>query len=280
MAACVKLPGKTYDAVAPMIHSTAVIHPKAHIDPTARVGPYVVIDEHVWVGPECIIGPHVYLTGHTNIGAQNRFHAGCVIGDAPQDLKYKDEPTQLRIGDQNVFREHVTVHRSAALDGTTIIGSNNFLMQHSHVAHNVTLGDHIVLAGGTLLAGHVTVADRAFISGNCVLHQFVRVGTLALMQGGSAISKDLPPFTIGRDGNDICGLNIVGLRRAGFTAEQRIELKRLYHLLFRSGLKLSAASAAAREEFKSSSARLLLDFIASSKRGVCVDFGRKGEDEE
>ena len=263
-----------------MIHSTAVIHPKAQLDPTVKVGPYVVIDEHVRVGPECVIGPYVYLTGHTSVGAQNTFHAGCVIGDTPQDLKYKGEPTRLRIGDQNVFREHVTVHRSATLEEETIIGSHNFLMQHSHVAHNVTLGNHIVLAGGALLAGHATVGDRAFISGNGLVHQFVRVGTLALMQGGAAVSKDLPPYTVARGGNGICGLNVVGLRRAGFNASDRLELKRLYHALFRSGRKLSVAAAEARQEFTSAPARALLDFIVSSKRGVCADTGMKGADEE
>jgi len=263
-----------------MIQPTAVIHPKAQLDPTVKVGPYVVVDEHVIVGPRCVIGPHVYLTGHTSIGAENTFHAGCVIGDTPQDLKYKDEPTRLRIDDQNVFREHVTVHRSANLGEETIIGSNNFLMQHSHVAHNVTMGNHIVLAGGALLAGHVTVADRAFISGNCLVHQFVRVGTLALMQGGSAISKDLPPYTVARSDNGMCGLNIVGLRRAGFSAEQRIELKRLYHLLFRSGRKLRSALSAAQQEFTSEAARTLLEFLGSTKRGVCTDTGVKGADEE
>ena len=124
------------------------------------------------------------------------FHAGSVIGDAPQDLKYQDEPTRLRIGDRNVFREHVTVHRSNSLDTETVIGSDNFLMVNAHVGHNCMLGNHVIMANGVLLAGHVEVGDRAFISGNCLVHQFCRIGTLALMQGGAAISQDLPPFTV------------------------------------------------------------------------------------
>jgi len=264
-----------------MIHSTAVIHPKAQIDSTVQVGPYVVIDEAVSVGPHCVIGPHVHLTGHTTIGAHNHFHAGCVIGDAPQDLKYKDEPTRLRIGDHNVFREHVTANRANKLEEDTVLGSHNFLMANSHVGHNSVLGNHVILANGALLGGHVTVADRAFLSGNCLVHQFVRVGTLALMQGGSAISKDLPPFCVARGGNGICGLNVVGLRRAGFTGEQRLELKRLYHLLFRSRLKLSEAVARGRKESTGEAARLLLDFVASTKRGLCADTGsRDGESNE
>lgn len=244
------------------------------MDPTVEVGPYAVIDEGVEIGPQCAIGPHVYLTGLTTIGAHNRFFAGCVIGEAPQDLKYKGEPTGLRIGDDNVFREHVTVHRSNLPAEATLIGSHNFLMQHSHVAHNVVIGNSAILAGGALLAGHVRVDDRAFISGNCVVHQFVRIGTLALMQGGSAVSKDLPPFTVARGDNGICGLNTVGLRRAGFSPAERLELKQLYHALFRSGLNLRAAVAAAQTQFSSAPARLMLEFIAASKRGVCSDTSR------
>ena len=266
-----------------MIHSTAVIHPKAQLDPTVSVGPYVVIDEGVSVGPHCVVGPHVHLTGHTAIGAHNRFHTGCVIGDEPQDLKYKGEPTRLRIGDHNTFREHVTVNRSNKLEEDTVIGSHNLLMAHSHVGHNSVLGDHVILANGSMLGGHVTVGDRAFISGNCIVHQFIRVGPLALMQGGSALSKDLPPFSVARGYSGICGLNVVGLRRAGFTSEQRLELKRLYHLLFRSGRKFSVALAEAQGAFTSEPARVMIEFVSSSKRGLCSDRGlkkRQGRDDE
>jgi UDP-N-acetylglucosamine acyltransferase len=267
----------------PVIHPTAIIHPKARLDSSVRVGPYAVIDEGVAVGAGCIIGPHVYLTGLTSIGKGNHFFAGAVIGEAPQDLKYRGEPTRLRIGDENVFREHVTVHRSAKLDEDTVIGSRNFLMQHSHVAHNVVIGDNIILAGGALLAGHVVVQDRAFISGNCLVHQFVRIGAMSLMQGGAAISKDLPPYTLARGINSICGLNVVGLRRAGITAAERLDLKRLYRALFRDGLNLRAAISAASQEFKSGPAATMLEFVAEAKRGVCVDdssMGAEGRAEE
>jgi UDP-N-acetylglucosamine acyltransferase len=256
-----------------MIHPTAIIHPKAKVDPSVQVGPYAIIDEGVEVGPDCVVGPQVYLTGLTTIGAKNRFYVGCVIGEAPQDLKYHDEPTRLRIGDANVFREHVTVHRSNKPGEDTIIGSQNFLMATAHVAHNCRLGDQVIVANGVLLAGHVTLADRAFISGNCVIHQFVRVGTLAMMQGGSAISKDLPPYTVARGDNGICGLNTVGLRRAGLTPAERLELKQLYRALFREGRNLRVAVAGAREKFLSVPARVMLDFVGVSKRGVCRDTG-------
>jgi UDP-N-acetylglucosamine acyltransferase len=256
-----------------MIHPTAIVHPRAKLDTTVCVGPYAIVDEGVEIGPDCIIGPQVYLTGFTSIGAHNRFYAGCVIGEAPQDLKYHGEPTRLRIGDHNVFREHVTVHRSNHTEEDTIIGSHTFLMANCHVAHNCRLGDHVILANGALLAGHVTLGDRAFLSGNCIIHQFVRVGTLALMQGGSAISKDLPPYTVARGGNGICGLNTVGLRRAGLSPAERLELKELYRVLFREGRNLRAAADNARAKFTSAPAKVMLDFLAGSKRGVCRDMG-------
>ena len=225
----------------------------------------------------CQIGPHVYLTGRTQIGAGNSFFAGCVIGEAPQDLKYQGAPTRLRIGDHNVFREGVTIHRSNKTTEETLIGSNNFLMANCHVGHNCLVGDHVIMANGALLGGHVSLADRAFISGNCLVHQFVRVGTLALMQGGSAISKDLPPFTVARGDNGICGLNTVGLRRAGFSPAERLDLKQLYHALFRARVNLRVALEQARTRFSSAPAKTMLDFLAGSKRGVCADKTRVGE---
>ena len=264
-----------------VIHPTAIIHPKARLDSTVRVGPYAVIDEGVELGAHCVVGPHVYLTGLTTIGTHNLFHAGSVIGDAPQDLKYQDEPTRLRIGDHNVFRECATIHRSTKTDAETVVGSHNFFMATAHIGHNSHLGDHIIIANGTSLGGHVVVQDRAFISGSCLVHQFTRVGTLVIMQGGAGVSKDVPPFTVARGINGICGLNVVGLRRAGFTAEQRLEMKKLYHALFRSGKNIGEAVAEARKDFSSPGAKTMLEFIATAKRGVCADAGKnRGEREE
>jgi UDP-N-acetylglucosamine acyltransferase len=260
-----------------VIHPTAIIDSKARLDSSVEVGPYAVIDKGVEVGAECVIGPHVYLTGETIIGARNQFFAGCVIGEAPQDLKYRNEPTGVRIGEDNVFREHVTVHRSSKVQEHTTIGAHNFLMQHSHVAHNVVLGNYVILAGGALLAGYARIDDRAFISGNCLVHQFVRVGTLALMQGGAAISKDLPPFMVSHETNTLCGLNVVGMRRAGISAADRQELKQVYRALFREGRNLREAVVAARKRFSSEPAKAMLDFIASSKRGICFEAGTRKE---
>jgi UDP-N-acetylglucosamine acyltransferase len=262
-----------------MIHPTAIIHPLAKIGANVRIGPHAVVDANVELGADCVVGPHVYLTGVTRIGTANVFHAGSVIGDAPQDLKYQDEPTRLEIGDGNVFREHVTVHRSNKLAEATFIGSNNLFMAGAHVAHNCLVGNRVIFANGATLGGHVTVQDSAFLSGHCLVHQFCRVGTLAIMQGGSAISKDLPPFTVARGDNGICGLNTIGLRRAGFSAPERQELRQLYHLLFRSGKLFHSAIAEAENLCKSAGAKVLLDFVSAAKRGICADTGGHNLDE-
>ena len=263
-----------------MIHPTAIISPKARLGTNVRIGPGAVIDADVEVGADCVVGPHAYLTGVTKIGSGNQFHAGCVIGDAPQDLKYKDEPTRVIIGDNNVFREHVTVNRATKVEDATVVGSNNFIMANAHIAHNCVIGHHVIIANGALLAGHVTVQDRAFISGNCLIHQFARIGTLAIMQGGAGIGQDLPPFTIATGINTICGLNVIGLRRSGFNAADRLELKMLYRALFRSGKNLREAVAEAQKSFHSAGAKTVLEFLAAAKRGVCSDSGKQKEAEE
>jgi UDP-N-acetylglucosamine acyltransferase len=264
-----------------MIHHTAIIHPKAKLGEDVQVGPYSVIDGDVDLGPGCIIGPHVYITGVTKIGANNRFHAGAVIGDAPQDLKYKDIPTRLRIGDNNVFREHVTVHRSTKADEETTVGSNNFFMASSHIAHNCLVGNNVILANGVLLAGHVEVHDRVFISGNSVVHQFCRVGTLAMMQGGAAATQDVPPFAMVQNGlNILCGLNTIGLRRANISSAERTELRRLYKFLFRSGRNLQPALAEAKGKFSGPAVKMFLEFCATAKRGVMSEPGRYEDDDE
>jgi UDP-N-acetylglucosamine acyltransferase len=150
-------------------------------------------------------------------------------------------------------------------------------MANSHVGHNCVVGDHVIIANGALLGGHAVVQDRAFISGNCLIHQFCRVGMLAMMQGGSAISKDLPPFCVALEENQMCGLNVVGLRRAGLSPEQRLELKKIYHLLFRGGKNFRAALAEAKKSFSSAPAKVLLDFVSSAKRGICSDVGKASE---
>lgn len=274
------LTGKLCNLCAKMIHPTAIVHPQAKLHPTVEVGAYAVIDAGVELGANCVVGPHAYVTGLTKAGSGNKFHASSVIGGTPQDLKYKGEATRLIIGDNNTFREHVTVNCATTLEEDTVIGSNNLIMASAHIAHNCQLGNHIIMANSSMLGGHAHVADRALVSGGCLVHQFCRIGTLAIMQGGSAISKDLAPFTVARETNRLAGLNIIGLRRNGFSSAERIELKKLYHALFRSGRNMTEATAAARSEFTSPNAKLMIDFIVASKRGVCAAPGRASDDED
>lgn len=263
-----------------MIHPTAIVHPQAKLHSTVEVGPYAVIDAGVELGANCVVGPHAYITGLTKAGSGNKFHASSVIGGTPQDLKYKGEATGLVIGDNNTFREHVTVNCATTPEENTVIGSNNLIMASAHIGHNSVLCNHVIMANSSMLGGHAHIADRALLSGGCMVHQFCHVGTLAIMQGGSAISKDLAPFTVARGHNGICGLNIIGLRRNGYSAAERIELKNLYHALFRGNRTLTEAVAAARTEFTSQSAQVMLDFIAASKRGVCAAWGVSLSDED
>ena len=254
-----------------MIHPSAIIDPKAKLHESVTVGPHTVIDAGVTIGEGCEIGPHAHLTGETTLGKNNRIHAGAVIGDAPQDLKYNGEPTRLCIGDDNEIREHVTVHRSNSPDEDTVIGSDNFFMAASHVGHNAVVGDHNIFANGALVGGHAVIGDRVFLSGNCAVHQFVHIGSLAMMQGNAAVSQDLPPFTMVFGVNKLCGLNIVGLRRADVGTEERTELKTIYRRVFLDGAKASELL----KETVGDRARELLEFIDASKRGVCAHASRK-----
>ena len=257
------------------IHPSAIIDPAADVHETAVVGPYAVIDAGVTLGPDCTLAPHVHLTGQTTIGKGNQFHTGAVIGDAPQDVKYNGEPTRLRIGDDNIFREHVTIHRSNKPDEDTVIGSHNFFMANSHVGHNSLIGDHNIFANGALIGGHVQIADRAFLSGNSLVHQFVRIGTLALMQGGAAVSMDVPPYTIAAGKNELYGLNTIGLRRAGMSPGDRQELKSIYQRIFRGKETVTNALNELRAKVKGEPAKQLLEFIAASDRGVCGHASRR-----
>jgi len=260
-----------------MIHPTAVIHPQAKLASGVQVGPHAVIDAGVQLGPDCVVGPLVYLTGHTVAGARNKFHSGCVIGSIPQDLKYRGDRTRLRIGDDNTFREHVTVNCSTTVEGETVLGSHILMMAGSHVGHDCTVEDHVIMANCSALGGHVTVQARAILSACVVVHQFLRVGTLSMTQGGSALSQDLPPYVMAHFGlNLMCGLNSVGLRRAGIPAGERTELKQLYRMLFRSGRNLREVAAEARGRFTGARAQVMLDFVTTTKRGICRDLGSRG----
>ena len=253
------------------IHPSAIIDSKAEIHSSVEVGPYAVIDAQVVLGSGCWVGPHVHLTGDLMAGPNCQFHAGSVMGDAPQDGKYDGAPTRCRIGSGNVFREHVTVHRSNSMEEDTVIGNENYFMAHAHVGHNCRVGHKNIFANGALLGGHVVMEDEAFLSGHCAVHQFVRIGRLAMMQGHAGLSKDLPPYMMSTGINMVCGLNTVGLRRAGLSISERTELKRLYHHLFSANIPLSEAVIQGHELFSAASSQHVLDFIQGSTRGICKD---------
>lgn len=253
------------------IHPTAVINPKAEIDSSAEIGPYVVIDGPVKIGQGTRVMPHAYIAGWTEIGEYNEIHPGVILGDAPQDKAYKGEESYLTVGDNNVFREHVQVHRGTVAGSSTTIGNDNFFMANSHIAHNCQLASSIVLANGALLAGYVEVEKNVFISGNCVVHQFVRIGQYALMRGLSGTSRDVPPFSIVDWQHTIRGVNTVGLKRAGFDDRRIREIRHAFGVLFRKGRNLSLAIKEIEEVGRASKDVLaLLEFIKRSKRGVCL----------
>lgn len=252
------------------IHPTAVVSSKAEIAADAEIGPYVVIDGAVRVGSGTRILPHAYLTGWTEIGANNEIHAGAALGGAPQDKAYAGQETYLRIGDRNIIREHVQIHRGTAAGSATVIGDDNFLMANSHVGHNCRLGSNIILANGALLAGHVEVGNNVFISGNCVVHQFVRIGGYALMRGLSGTSRDVPPYALIDWQHTVRGVNVVGLQRAGFDEKRIRAIRNAFRVLFRKGRNLALAVREIEESNSTDTdVSVLLDFIKTSKRGVC-----------
>lgn len=254
------------------LHPSAVVDASAELGEGVEVGPFAVIEAGAVIGSGCVIGPHAVIHGAVRLGRDCRVHAGAVLGDTPQDLAFTPVPSTVAIGDRCVIREGVTIHRGTAEGSVTRTGADCYLMANSHLAHNVTLGNHVILANGVLLAGYVEVGDRAFLSGNTSVHQFVRIGRLAMLGGLSAISQDVPPFMTTEPGayNRLAGLNTVGLKRAGLPPETRTALKHAFKILFRSGMARSTAVA----ELRAGTApppevEEMLSFVEGSKRGVC-----------
>lgn len=260
----------------PLIHPTAVISPDARLADTVTVGPFAVVDGPVELGPGCTVGPHATLLGPILAGRDNEFAAGCAIGGNPQHLGYKGEPTRVRIGDANVFREGVTVHRAMPATGETVVGSRNLFMVNSHVAHDCRVGDDCTFANGAVIAGHVEVGDRALLSGNTAVHQFCRVGKLALLSGTTSISQDLPPFWIAQGlVNQVHGVNIVGMKRAGYATADVQAVRQAYRIIHLQGLTVSAAADRVEAELGESPAvRELIAFVRTAKRGICSGLDR------
>jgi UDP-N-acetylglucosamine acyltransferase len=252
------------------IHPTAIVGSRAELDSGVIVGPYCIIEDGVRVGARTRLHSHVVLLGNTSIGPDCVLHTGCVLGDFPQDHKYKGECSYLTVGARNIVREYVTLHRATGEGEATVIGDDNMIMAYSHIGHNCRIGSSITIANQVGLSGHVVVEDRVVLGGMVGIHQYVRVGTLAMVGGYSKVVQDVPPYMMA-DGrpSKVYDLNVVGLRRAGVPAATRSQLKHCVRLLFRSNYNLSQAIEAIENEIDESPEReYLLDFLRNEKFGT------------
>jgi UDP-N-acetylglucosamine acyltransferase len=253
-----------------MIHSTAIIHPGAQIGSNCDIGPYSIIGENVVLGNDCRLHSHVVIDGHTRLGVANEIFPFACIGLKTQDLKWKGGVTRTEIGDHNTFREYVTVH-SATSDGeATVVGSHNHILAYCHLAHNVTLGSHVIMSNVATLAGHVTVEDHAVVGGLAAVHQFCRIGKFAMIGGCSKVVQDVPPFMIA-DGNpaETRTINKVGMERHGVSEAAQSAMKHAYKILFREGLSISNALAKIEQDLLPlPEVAHLVQFVRASERGI------------
>jgi len=250
-----------------MIHPTAIVHENASVGKGTEIGPYAVIDENVVVGSDCRIDAHACIVGHTRVGDGTVVHTGAVLGDEPQDLHYEGERSFLEIGRNCVFREYVTVHRGSDKDSKTVLGDNVMIMALSHVGHNCTIGNNVIIANVSALGGHVRVEDRAFISASVGIHQFVRIGTMAMIGGFNRIVQDVPPYCLVQDAV-VHGPNTVGLRRAGVEPKARAAIKAAIKLFYFSGLNRMNATEKIREQYGGTpEVDHLIEFLSATERG-------------
>lgn len=258
------------DLPAGVIHTTAHVDPAAELGPGVSVGPYSIVEAGARIGAGTRIGTHVYVSGFTTVGVDCRIAHGAVLGSEPQDLKFAGEHTTLEIGDRTTIREYATLNRGTHDRKKTVVGNDCFLMSYVHVAHDCHLGDHVVLANSVNMAGHVTIEDWAVVGGVVPIHQFVRIGRHAMIGGGFRVAQDVCPYALlGGYPLHVMGLNIVGLRRRGFTAAQLGPLRRAFRILFQSGLNTSQALEAIEREVESTPEIVhILDFIRASARGI------------
>lgn len=254
-----------------MIHATAIIAAGAEIDSNVSIGPYAVIGEHVRIGSGTTVGPHAVIEGRTEIGQDNQIFQFSSIGAVPQDLKFHGEESTLKIGDRNKIREFVTIHLGTEDGGgKTTVGSDNLFMAYSHIAHDCVVGNHVILANAATLAGHVEVDDFAILGGLSAVHQFCRVGCHVMASGGSMIAQDIVPYTIVQgDRAKTVGLNLIGLKRRGFSPEVLKAIKQAYRFVFRANLPLEEAIVKIENELdKSPELSVFVDFIKKSERGL------------
>ena len=253
-----------------MISPLAYIDPEAKIGQNVEIGPFCFIDKNVVIGDKNIIMPNVTILYGARIGNGNKIFPGDVIRAIPQDLKFVGEETTAEVGDNNLIRENVTINRGTAAKGKTVVGSHNLLMEGSHIAHDVIVGNHCIIGNSTKMGGEVEVEDYAIISANVLIHQFCRVGGYTMFQGGSRTSKDIPPYIIaGREPIEYSGINIIGLRRKGFSNELIENIHNAYRLIYQSGKNVTEALKQVKEEIPmSKEIEYIISFIESSKRGI------------
>ncbi len=269
-------------ASSAQIHATAIVSAEADVGASVRIGPYTVIDGPVSIGAECVVGPHVHLIGPLSLGKGNQIGAGTVIGSDPQHLGYRGQPTRTEIGDLNIVREHVTVHRGSHVPGygVTRIGSRNYLMANSHVGHDCKVGNDCVLVNGALMGGHAEIEDRVFLSGNTVIHQYCRMGRLSLLMGLEGIGQDVPPFLTVKNHRTLLGINLVGMKRAGIPTADITVIRKACHILYRSELLFKHAIEKLDETLGSHPlVAEMLRFIRASKRGVMRSMGGRASNE-
>jgi UDP-N-acetylglucosamine acyltransferase len=260
---------------AAYIAPTARVHPDAVIRGGTRVGEFCVIEADVVIGQQCMLEPYVYVKRWTTLGDRNEISAGTVLGTDPLDKNFTGERSYLIIGDENRIREHYTISRGTKPESETRIGNGNYIMTSGHVAHNCRIGNNVVIATCALVAGYVEVEDQAFISGGVVIHQYSRVGRLAMIGGNSRVNLDVPPFFL-YSGFNVApeGLNLVGLNRASFTLDQIRALKSAYRVLYRSGLKQTEALEKIEREVSTPETLHLVQFVRNSERGICRERNR------
>ena len=253
-----------------MIHSTAVIHPHAQVGANCDIGPYCIIGEHVVLGEGCKLHSHVVIDGHTMLGRENELFPFASLGLKTQDLKWKGGVTRTQIGDHNTFREYVTIHSATGDGEVTVVGSRNHILAYCHIAHNVTLGDRVIMSNVATLAGHVSVDDGAIVGGLAAVHQFCRIGRMSIIGGCSKVVQDVPPFMLA-DGNPATTrtINKVGLERNGVSEEAQSALKQAYKILFRDGLTISNALVRIEAELPAlPEVQHLVQFARTSERGL------------
>ncbi len=252
------------------IHPTAIISSDAVLADDVLVGAFAIIEGEVIIGEGTIIHPRAHLIGPMKIGCRNEVFPNAYLGGKPQHLLFKNEPTRVDIGDGNIFRENVTVHRGTTARWTTRIGNNNLFMAGSHIAHDCIVGDRCLMANNALIAGHCELANNAYISANSAIHQFSRMGRLAFLSGVSACTKDIPPFIMQQNINQVVGVNIIGMRRAGLKTEEINAIRKLYHIVYLKGLNLPNSLARVEAELGHLEVvQEYLNFVRASQRGIC-----------